>query len=174
MRRLPLAAALLLVLNHSASAEVEGKSVSEDSGPVSDLSTNVRDGSRPVHERGRTTRESSVGSVGSDTGNSAGEASIAPMKSGTVSDITAGSVTSNRSLRRERNEARLAPAPPRMAPDGSSEEQVYWEPAFDLDGLLEDLGAVEPMDRVDDSVDAAEESANDESAAVEDAPPDSE
>jgi hypothetical protein len=169
MRRL-LAAAFVLFFAHPAAAEVEGKSVSEDAGPVSDLSTNVGDGSAPVHERGRTMRETSAGSVGSQTGDSTRESSVAPVKSGTISDIAAGSVSSSRSLRRERNEARLAPAPPRMAPDGGGEPQIFWEPAYDLDGLVEDVGAIEPMERVDATADEAQPVAE-ESANIEESPP---
>jgi hypothetical protein len=143
VRREVAAVGLSLLLASASAAQLAGKSVTEDAGPVSDLSTNVRDGSRPVHETGRSTHESSVGAL---SGNSARESSVAPMKSGTMSDISAGSVTSSRSLRRERNEARLAPAPPRMAPDGG-EQPIYWEQVYDLEALAEQLEAIEPLDR---------------------------
>lgn len=162
-RRQLAAAALSLLLATPVPAQLGGKSVTEDAGPVSELSTNVSNGSRPVHESGRTTHESSVGPL---SGNSTHESSTGPMTSGTMSDITVGSVTSSRSLRRERNEARLAPAPPRMAPDGAVEQPLMWEPVYELDGLVEELGAIEPMERLDDSI-ASDEAAMDEPAAEE-------
>jgi len=136
--------ALLCVFPLEASAQLAGKSVSEDSGPVSEASRSVSHGSRPVHESGRSTHESSVGSL---SGNSAREASVAPMKSGAVSEISAGTVTSNRSLRRERTARRLAPAPPRIGREEETEATIEWQPVYELDELIEDLSALEPMPR---------------------------
>jgi hypothetical protein len=128
----------------AAAAQLAGKSVSEDSGPVSELSRSVSHGSRPVHESGRTTHESSVGSL---SGNSARESSVAPMKSGTVSEISAGSVTSDRSLHRESAAARLAPAPPRIGREEEPEATIEWQPVYDLDEMIEELSALQPAPR---------------------------
>lgn len=155
--RTATALAVISILACPANAQLAGKSVSEDSGPVSELSTNVRTGSRPVHESGRTVRESSVGSL---SGNSTRESSVSPMKSGPFSDISAGTVGSARSLRRENAQARLAPAPPRLWLEQAAPEPIYWEPVYELEDLVEDLGSIEPLEREEDfgdEVDAAEE-----------------
>jgi hypothetical protein len=150
--------AVLVALAIPASAQLSGRSVSEDSGPVSELSTNVRTGSRPVHERGRTVRESSVGFL---SDGSTRESSMAPMKSGTFSEISAGTVTSDRSLRREKSRARLAPAPPRLGAERTMPPPVYWEPVYDLDGLVEDLGSIEPLPLSEDDVESFDYEAED-------------
>jgi hypothetical protein len=138
--------ALLVVAAAPITAQLGGKSVSEDSGPVSDGSRSVSHGSRPVHERGRTTHESSVGPL---SGNSTYESASGPTKSGSVSDITAGTVASDRSLRREKAEARLAPAPPRIVWDETVEAPVFWEPVYNLDALVDEVSSIEPMARAE-------------------------
>lgn len=130
----------------SAAAQLSGKSVSEDAGPVSDGSRSVSHGSRPVHERGRSTHESSVGAL---SGNSTRESGVGSMKSGTLSEISAGTVTSNRSLRREKAQARLAPAPPRIVWDETVELPVEWQPVYELDTLIEEISVIQPMARVE-------------------------
>jgi hypothetical protein len=145
-RPIVTAAIALIVLLAAAvtplQAQLGGQPVSEGSGPVSDLSTNVRTGSRPVHERGRSVRESSVTTWPSG---SVRESSVAPMKSGTFSELSAGTVTSDRSLRREKLQARLAPAPPRLGLDQVVPEPVYWEQVYELDELIDELGSIEPL-----------------------------
>jgi hypothetical protein len=135
---------LFTVLISPASAQLGGRSVSEDSGPLSDISTNVRTNSNPVSEPGRSVRESDAGAL---SGNSTRESAVAPMKSGTFSDISAGTIGSARSLRREIAQERLAPAPPRLRREQPVPAPIYWEPVYELDGLLEDLGAIEPLER---------------------------
>lgn len=139
-------AAFLLSVSPPATAEVEGKPVSEDAGPVSDGSRSVSHGSRPVHERGRTTHESSVGAL---SGNSTYESSTGPVRSGSLADITAGTVASDRSLRREKALARLVPAPPRSVWQETVDAPVEWQLVNDLDPLVEAIGAIEPMARAD-------------------------
>lgn len=166
-------ALVVAALASPAAGQLGGRSVSEDSGPVSEMSTNVRTNSRPVHEGGRSVRESSVGSL---SGNSTRESSVAPMKSGTFSDISAGTVGSARSLRREIAQERLAPAPPRLRLERAEPAPIYWEPVYELDGLVEDLGSIEPLEREEDlgEADAAEEPVTADSSATEDPnlPPD--
>lgn len=139
----PTAVAMLgFYLAAPAAAQLSGTSVSEDSGPLSEISTNVRSGSRPVHERGRSVRESSAGPL---SGSTAGESSVAPVRSGTFSDISAGTVGSARSVRREKAESRLQPAPPRLGIGRPLPDPVYWEPVSNLDKLIEDLASIEPV-----------------------------
>ncbi len=84
-----LATVLGIVCAPQIRAQMTSGPVSEGSGPLSELSTNTRDGSRPVHERARTlsddrdTRLSGAPVRGSIGG---------PLRSGAVSDVTVGSV----------------------------------------------------------------------------------
>jgi hypothetical protein len=137
-----LYAVVVMLLAVPVQAQLSGQPVSEGSGPVSDLSTNVRTGSRPVHERGRTVRESSVTTWSSG---SVRESSVASVKSGTFSELSAGTVTSDRSLRSEKLQARLAPAPPRLGLEQAVPEPVYWEQVYELDDLIDELGSIEPL-----------------------------
>jgi len=130
----------------TAIAQLGGKSVSEDAGPVSETSRGLSDDSKPVHESGRTTHESSVGTL---SGNSTRESAVGPMKSGSLSDISAGTVTSNRSLRREKAEARLAPAPPRIVWEETVDAPVEWQPYYDLDALVDAISAIQPIARAE-------------------------
>lgn len=141
--------ALLIGISSPAAAQLSGKSVSEDAGPVSEDSRSVSHGSRPVHERGRSMHESSVGSL---SGNSTYESSAGPMRSGSLSDITAGTVASDRSLRREKSQARLAPAPPRTVWEETVDAPVEWQVVTDLDPLVDDIGAIEPLARSESPV----------------------
>jgi hypothetical protein len=98
-RALVLAAVLAVLGIAQARAEMRSGPVSEDGGPLSELSTNTRNGSRSVHERARTlsddrtTRLSGAPVRGSITG---------PLRSGPVSDVSAGSVRGAGGTLRER------------------------------------------------------------------------
>jgi hypothetical protein len=88
--RLVLLAVLLSRLS-AAHGQVRSNPVHQGTGPLSDLSTNVGAGSGPVHERGRSVRDGSLGTL---SGNAVRDGGRGGMLSGPVSDISAGPVTS--------------------------------------------------------------------------------
>lgn len=138
--------ATVLVLSSPAIAQVPGGPVRQGSGPIRELSTNVGTGSGPVRESGGSVHEGTAGRLsgnpvrGSVTGN---------LLSGTVSDISAGPVTSGRAIS-----------------GGSPLREGIAEPVHGLDRLQQQLRAIQPLPREEGS--AEEPSA--ESAAEAPAP----
>jgi len=124
-----------------ATAQVHGGPVSQQGGPLSGISTNVGNGSRPVHEPGRSVRDSSAGPLtsgpvrGSVTGN---------ILSGPVSAVSSGPMTEHRPVSgggpvsswSAEAIADRAGAPPGEPPP---------EPLTDLGALQEELRAVQPL-----------------------------
>jgi hypothetical protein len=76
-----------------ARAEVGGEPVRQGSGPLSDLSTNGGAGSGPVHQRGRSVRDGSMGNLG---GNPVRGSVTGDVRSGPVSELSVGPATESR------------------------------------------------------------------------------
>jgi hypothetical protein len=126
---------LLAALAAPARGQLSGKAASEGNPALGDDSTNVRDGSRPVHERGRTVRETSAGRLGGRSVHGSGPIGL---NSGSVSDSSQGAVSDH---------GREAPPPaPRVEPIG----------AADLERLTETIRAIRPLPR-DEAPDPAVE-----------------
>ncbi len=166
----------LAITGGRALAEPGGHPVSEDGGPISELSRSIGTGSQPVHERGRTLHETSAGPL---SGNAVADSTTGNVTSGPVSDLSAGSVRSDRTgLRR----GALQAEPSGMVPTGADAAPagVPGQAAGDLTGLQAQLRGIRPLPRnagqggraaeesggvdLDDSDPSLEESPADETA----------
>lgn len=98
------------------------QSLSEDSGPLSEISRSLKEDSRPVHERGRTLSDHSVGSMRSGPVRGGRRAS---MLSGPVSDVSVGPVTAGRSMAGGGSVSENSQGAVKNELDPSFGEQVY-------------------------------------------------
>lgn len=101
---------------------VSAQTVGSDSGPLSEVSRSLKDSSRPVHERGRTVSEGSVGSMKS--GPVRGNRRMG-MLSGPVSEISVGPVSAGRSMTGGGSVAEHSSGAVKQEMDRSLGEQVY-------------------------------------------------
>jgi hypothetical protein len=142
------AVALLSVLSFAgvllpagAFAQVTGKAVGDGSGPVSELSTNVGAGSRPVHESGRSVGPADAGPI---SGHSVRGSARLDVRSGPVSEISAGPVGTQRSDHSTAvvgDASRGAVKLDRHDPI----RQPIAEPVTELRDLQQSLRAIEPL-----------------------------
>lgn len=98
------------------------QSVGTGSGPLSEISRSVRDGSRPVHERGRSVRDGSAGSMKSGPVRGARRVG---MLSGSVSELSAGAVTTGRPMTGGGSMSENSAGAVKQEMDPSLGEQVY-------------------------------------------------
>lgn len=119
-----------------AFAQVSGVPVRQGSGPLSDMSRSVSEGSRPVHEPGGSVRELSRDSLsdGSVRGSSTGS-----VRSGPVSDISVGAVHD-----------RPAPNAFYGGVQMDTEPAYPVAPATELEELQDSISEVEPLPAEDD------------------------
>lgn len=113
---------LLALLICIASSIAVAQPVGTGSGPLSDVSRSVKDGSRSVHERGQSVSDGSVGSMKS--GPVHGDRRVG-MLSGPVSDVSAGPVTSGRSMSGGGSMTENSAGAVKHEMDRSLGEQVY-------------------------------------------------
>ena len=142
-------AVTVLVGSSGAHAEMPGGPVRRDSGPLRELSTNVGDGSGPVRESGGTLREASAGRL---SGNSVRGSVSGDLVSGPVSDISAGPVTSGRSMSGHGTVTDVSAGAVTKDIDSPIREGIA-APVHSLGPLREQLRALEPLPREDAAAD---------------------
>jgi hypothetical protein len=124
-----------------AHAQVRGKPVHQDTGPLSEMSTNVGAGSGPVHQWGRSVSDGSLGTLG---GNAVRDSASGDVRSGPVSDISVGAVTSGRPVSGSGTVTDASAGAVKKDVDSPLGERIS-QPVRDLGPLLEQLHAVQPV-----------------------------
>jgi len=132
--------AILLPLN-ALHAQMRSNPVHQGSGPLSDLSTNVGAGSGPVHERGRSVSEGSLGTIG---GNSVRESVTGDVGSGPVSAISVGPVTSGQPVSGSGTMSDASAGAVKKDVDSSLGEEIS-QPLHELGPLQARLRGVRPL-----------------------------
>jgi hypothetical protein len=133
----------LLIILSCASVSASAQPVGAGSGPLSEISRPLRDGSGSVHD-GRSVRDGSVGSMIS--GPVRGERRVG-MLSGPVSDISVGPVTSGRPMTGGGSMSENSAGAVKQELDPSFGEQVY--------DLQRTLGPLQEQLRLQAEADAA-------------------
>lgn len=157
MTRLLASIILLLCVQHLAAAEMNSRAVSDGSGPLSGMSTNV--GGRPVHDPGRSMREGSADRL--SDGSVRGSANL-NMSSGSLSELSVGAVRDRYVLMP--NAAAAAGALANQL--GSPQGEMLTQPQEELAPLQEQLRGVQPLPR--DPSDTVESDDTPLTAATED------
>jgi len=143
LRAGPPAFVLLLVLAHTPSlAQVKGRPVGEGSGPLSEMSTNLRAGSAPVSAPRRSLSEDTAGRLG---GNPVRGSLQYDVRSGPVSEVSVGPVTSGRAMTAAPVAAASVGAVTKDA--GAPLGARISEPLRDLGPLQASLRALQPLPR---------------------------
>lgn len=127
----------------SARAQLTGDPVHDRSGSLSNLSTNVGAGSAPVHERGRSVRESSRLRLG---GNPVRGSVTGDLRSGPVSELSVGPVTASHPVTGGGSVTESSAGAVKKDINSPLGELIS-EPLTDLGPLQEQLRAVQPVPR---------------------------
>jgi hypothetical protein len=138
--------ALLVVIGfpcRSSQAQVKSRPVSEGSGPVSEISTNVGTGSAPVHVRGQTVR---TGNPARLSGNSVRASAARDVRSGPVSEISAGPVSAQRQSRKTVMMTDSSAGAVKLDRDSAIGERIA-DPLRELGALQDQLRNVQPLPR---------------------------
>lgn len=170
-------AAVAALLVAPAAAQVAGKPVSEDAGPVYEITRGMRDGSGPVFGDGGPVRGLSVESAanGPVRGSTSGT-----VRTGGVKDITVGSVRTQLPPGFHATTQRADAAELRVDDFAEPEPPPVAQPFTDLRTLVETLRAIEPLpehepaadDATDEEVAQASEALADEVEVPQVEPPD--
>jgi hypothetical protein len=171
-RRLLLLAACL-ALAARVHAQVRSNPVHQDTGPLSDISTNAGAGSEPVHQHGRSVRDGSLGTL---SGNAVRQSTTGSMLSGPVSDISVGPVTSGRPVSGGGAMRDASMGAVKKDDDSLLGERIT-QPLHDFRALQDQLRAIQPL--TDDTEEpgepvAATEGDAEETIEQDDAPVDDE
>ena len=138
-----VAGAALVLLSSSAPAQVRGGPVSQDGGPLSDISTNVGAGSRSVHDYGGNLGARSAGPLG---GNPVRESVTGDVHTGPVSELSAGSVTASRPVSGGGTVTDSSAGAVTKNIDSPIREGIA-QPLRDLGPLQERMRAIQPIPR---------------------------
>jgi len=143
LRGRPPVLLLLLALAHTPSlAQVKGRPVGEGSGPLSEVSTNLRAGGAPVSAARRSLSEDTAGRLG---GNPVRGSLQYDVRSGPVSEVSVGPVTSGRAVTAAPVAAASVGAVTKDA--GAPLGARISEPLRDLGPLQASLRALQPLPR---------------------------
>lgn len=144
-RRARSAIALVVLFDVAcAYAQVHSDPVHTDSRPLADVSANVGAGSQPVHESGRSVRDGSLGGLGGLGGNSVRDSVSGDVRSGPVSDVSAGPVTSWRPVSGGGTMTDASVGSVGSDTRAGIAEQAL-QPVRDLGPLVEQLRAIQPL-----------------------------
>ena len=135
--------AVLALLQIAAHAQVRGGDVRRDSGPISELSTNVGAGSGPVHERGRSVHDAVGGRLG---GTSVRDSVTRDVSSGPVSDVSVGAVTAGQPVTGGETVSDASAGAVTKDTDSPLGAMIS-EPLSELQPLQERLRAIQPVPR---------------------------
>jgi hypothetical protein len=135
--------ATVLALSSTTMAQLSGGPVGQDSGPVRERSTNVGTGSGPVRESGGSVHDGNAGRL---SGNSVRGSVTGDLRSGPVSDVSAGPVTSRNPVFGGGSVTEGSTGA--VSKDASSPiREGIARPVQELGGLLQQLRAIQPLPR---------------------------